>query len=164
MAAARRVSAGLLMYRKCAGKIEVLLAHPGGPYFRKKDDGHWTIPKGEIEADEEMLETAKREFTEETGFVSQGPYIPLSPIQQKGGKYVYAWAFEGDCDVRALVSNTFSTEWPPHSGLQQTFPEVDRVEFFELRAAKTKIKFGQTELIDQLQAILSEQAKSNSDG
>jgi predicted NUDIX family NTP pyrophosphohydrolase len=149
-----RVSAGLLMYRRAGDRVEVLLAHPGGPYFRKKDAGHWTIPKGEIEPDEDMLATAQREFTEETGFTPQGPYIPLSPIRQKGGKIVHAWAFEGNCDVAALVSNTFTTEWPPHSGISATFPEVDRVEFFDLHTAKDKIKFGQTELIDELRAIL----------
>ncbi len=142
------------MYRRAGDRVEVLLAHPGGPYFRKKDAGHWTIPKGEIEPDEDMLATAQREFTEETGFMPQGPYIPLSPIRQKGGKIVHAWAFEGNCDVATLVSNTFTTEWPPHSGISVTFPEVDRVEFFDLRTAKEKIKFGQTELIDELRAIL----------
>src|SRR5690242_20181533 len=100
-----RISAGLMMYRVRAGKLQVLLAHPGGPYFASKDDGSWTIPKGEVDPGEELLATAKREFEEETGFVPKGPFLPLAPIRQKGGKIVHAWAFEGDCDPADLVSN-----------------------------------------------------------
>ena len=111
-----RISAGLLMYRIHEGKLQVLLAHPGGPRFENKDDKAWSIPKGEIEPGEDLLEAAKREFEEETGVIPTGPFIALTPVQQKGGKIVHAWAFEGDCDPRATVSNTFTMEWPPRSG------------------------------------------------
>ena len=149
-----RLSAGLLMYRIKDGAIQVLLAHPGGPFFAKKDDGHWSIPKGEPGADEDLLITAQREFEEETGVKPTGPFIPLHPIQQKGGKIVHAWAFEGDCDPKTIVSNTFTMEWPPRSGKQQEFPEIDRAEFFDLATARTKIKGGQEGLIDELEAFL----------
>ena len=149
-----RLSAGLLMYRVREGRIEVLLAHPGGPYFVHKDDGAWSIPKGEPDRDEDLLATAQREFEEETGVKPSGRYVPLHPIQQKGGKIVHAWAFEGDCDSRALVSNTFTMEWPPHSGRRQEFPEIDRAEFFELAAARKKIKAGQEALLDEIEAAL----------
>ena len=152
-----RTSAGLLMYRIKVEAIEVLLAHPGGPFFVKKDDGAWSIPKGESEADEDLLVTAQREFEEETGLKPAGPFIPLKPIQQKGGKIVHAWAFEGDCDPKAIKSNTFTTEWPPHSGRQQEFPEIDRAEWFNLATAKKKIKAGQEALIDELAAIVNQQ-------
>jgi predicted NUDIX family NTP pyrophosphohydrolase len=148
-----RLSAGLLMYRIKDGTIEVLLAHPDGPYYAKKDDGAWTIPKGEPDPDEDLLLTARREFAEETGIVPQGTFIPLAPIKQKGGKIVHAWAFEGDCDPAAVKSNTFRMEWPPHSGRQAEFPEIDRVEWFDLTAARTKIKAGQEALIDELATL-----------
>ena len=148
-----RTSAGLLMFRTKEG-LEVLLAHPGGPYFVNKDGGAWSIPKGEPEPDEELLVTAQREFEEETGLKPTGPFIPLKPIQQKGGKVVHAWAFEGDCDPATLKSNTFRMEWPPHSGRQQEFPEIDRAEFFDLAMARRKIKAGQESLIDELEASL----------
>ncbi len=146
-----RVSAGLLMYRIRDGTLQVLLAHPGGPYFKNKDELAWTIPKGEVEADEDLLETAKREFEEETGIAPTGPFIPLTAIKQKGGKIVHAWAFEGDCDPGAVVSNTFTMEWPPKSGRHVEFPEIDRVEFFDVAAAKRKIKAGQEALIEELE-------------
>ncbi len=111
-----RISAGLLMYRIKDGATEVLLAHPGGPYFVNKDDGAWTIPKGEPNAGEDLLVAARREFAEETGVTPIGPFIPLKPIEQKGGKIVHAWAFRGDCDPTAITSNTFAMEWPPKSG------------------------------------------------
>ncbi|MFZ1933592.1 MAG: NUDIX domain-containing protein [Thermoguttaceae bacterium] len=148
-----RISAGLLMYRIKDGAIEVLLAHPGGPYFVNKDDGAWTIPKGEPNAGEDLLATAQREFAEETGLTPIGPFIPLEPIEQKGGKIVYAWAFRGDCDPAALESNTFTMEWPPKSGRQQEFPEIDRADFFGLAAARRKIKPGQEAFLDELEAI-----------
>ena len=110
-----RVSAGLLMYRIQDGKLQVLLAHPGGPFFKNKDEGAWTIPKGEAEPGEDLLEAAKREFEEETGITPTGPFTALTPIQQKGGKIVHAWAFKGDCDPGAIVSKTFRIEWPPRS-------------------------------------------------
>jgi predicted NUDIX family NTP pyrophosphohydrolase len=149
-----RISAGLLMYRIKDGRPEFLLAHPGGPYFANKDDGAWSIPKGEPDPGEDLLLTAQREFEEETGLRPTGPFVPLKPIQQKGGKTVHAWAFEGDCDPKTLKSNTFSMEWPPHSGRQAEFPEIDRAEFFDLAAAKTKIKSGQEALLDEIATIL----------
>ena len=154
-----RLSAGLLMFRSRDGTIQVLLAHPGGPYFRNKDDGAWSIPKGEPDGGEDLLVTAQREFEEETGVKSHGPFTPLEPIQQKGGKIVYAWAFEGDCAPATIRSNTFTMEWPPKSGQQKTFPEIDRAEFFDLPAARKKIKAGQEALIDELAAILLVRAK-----
>ena len=144
------------MYRMKDG-LEVLLAHPGGPYFVNKDDGAWSIPKGEPGPDEDLLLTAQREFEEETGIQPTDPFIPLKPIQQKGGKIVHAWAFEGDCDPTALKSNMFAMEWPPHSGQQQEFPEIDRADFFDLATARKKIKEGQEGLIDELEAIVENQ-------
>src|SRR3984893_17624342 len=149
-----RTSAGLLMYRFHDGFVQVLLAHPGGPFFKKKDDGAWTIPKGEPDPGEDLLLAAQREFKEETGLVPRGPFIPLKSIKQKGGKTVHAWAFEGDCDPKAIESNPFTLEWPPHSGIQREFPEIDRAEFFDLEEARKKIKGGQDALIDELEAIL----------
>lgn len=149
-----RVSAGLLMYRIKDGALQVLLAHPGGPYFRKKDEKAWSIPKGEPEPDEDLLATAQREFEEETGVKPAGPFLPLAPIKQKGGKIVHAWAFEGDCDSQSLRSNTFTIEWPPGSRRQAEFPEIDRAEFFDLPTAGKKIKAGQEALIDELSTIL----------
>jgi predicted NUDIX family NTP pyrophosphohydrolase len=140
--------------RNAKKKLEVLLAHPGGPFYVKKDEGHWTIPKGEIDGAEDLLETAKREFFEETGVTPAGPFIELTPITQKGGKVVHAWAFEGDCDTSKIVSNTFTMEWPPGSGKQKAFPEIDRAEFFDADVARQKAKFGQTKFIDELERIL----------
>ncbi len=150
-----RLSAGLLMYRTRDDGIQVLLAHPGGPFFQNKDDGAWSIPKGEPDADEDLLVTAQREFEEETGIKPTGPFVPLNSIKQKGGKVVHAWAFEGDCDMAAIKSNTFTMEWPPKSGRQMEFPEIDRAEFFDLATAKTKIKVGQEALIEELATILN---------
>ncbi len=149
-----RISAGLLMYRIREGAVQVLLAHPGGPFFRKKDEGAWSIPKGEPEPGEDLLLTAQREFEEETGRKPTGPFLPLQPIQQKGGKIVHAWAFQGDCDPTTLTSNTFTMEWPPHSGQQREFPECDRAEFFDVETAKRKIKAGQEGLIEELESRL----------
>jgi predicted NUDIX family NTP pyrophosphohydrolase len=149
-----RISAGLLMYRTHDGELQMLLAHPGGPFFTNKDDGAWTIPKGEIEPGEDLLDAAKREFEEETGGIPTGPFIALTPVKQKGGKIVHAWAFKGDCDPSATVSNTFTMEWPPKSGKQVEFPEVDRTDFFDVAAAKRKIKDAQGALIDELEGIV----------
>jgi predicted NUDIX family NTP pyrophosphohydrolase len=149
-----RISAGLLMYRMKDGALQVLLAHPGGPYFAKKDDGEWTIPKGEPDTGEDLLPAARREFTEETGLAAAGPFIPLAPVQQKGGKVVHSWAFAGDCDPTTLKSNNFAMEWPPKSGRQQEFPEIDRAEWFDLATARKKIKEGQEGLIEELSAIV----------
>jgi predicted NUDIX family NTP pyrophosphohydrolase len=144
-------SAGLLLYRHNEdSELEVLLVHPGGPFWRNKDEGAWTIPKGEF-ADEDPLEAAKREFKEETGSLPPaGEYIPLTPIKQKNGKIVHAWAVEGDFDPANLNSNEFETEWPPKSGRTQKFPEVDRAEWFTPEVAKRKMLSGQGALIDEL--------------
>jgi predicted NUDIX family NTP pyrophosphohydrolase len=157
-----RISAGLLMYRYKDGQLEVFLAHPGGPIFRNKDYGHWTIPKGEIQADEELIATAKREFQEEVGIAAQGEFLPLGWIRQKGGKIVHAWAFAGDCgESHHHVCNTFSMEWPPGSGRMQRFPEVDRVGFFRLRQAREKLKDTQHPFLDRLLAALGVNAPSH---
>jgi predicted NUDIX family NTP pyrophosphohydrolase len=149
-----RLSAGLLMYRIREGVLEVLLAHPGGPLFCKKDEGAWSIPKGEPDGDEDLLLAAQREFEEETGVKPAGPFTPLKPIRQKGGKLVHAWAFAGDCDPATIQSNTFTMEWPPKSGRKAEFPEVDRAEFFDLATARRKIKEAQWPLVEELQRIL----------
>jgi predicted NUDIX family NTP pyrophosphohydrolase len=149
-----RISAGLLMYRIKDGALQVLLAHPGGPFFAKKDDGAWTIPKGEPDDDEDLLLAAQREFQEETGLAAAGPFVLLRPIKQKGGKVVHAWAFAGDCDPAAITSNTFTLEWPPRSGKQREFPEIDRAEWFDLATARKKIKAGQEAFMDELAEIV----------
>jgi predicted NUDIX family NTP pyrophosphohydrolase len=152
-----RISAGLLMYRIHAGELQVLLAHPGGPFFTNKDDGAWTIPKGEVEpGEDDLLETAKREFEEETSITPTGPFTALTPVKQKGGKIVHAWAFKGDFEPSAFVSNTFTMEWPPRSGQQMKFPEIDRAEFFDLAAAKRKIKAGQEALLEELEESIND--------
>jgi predicted NUDIX family NTP pyrophosphohydrolase len=153
-----RVSAGLLMYRMHGGKLEVLLVHPGGPFFNKKDAGAWTIPKGEVASNEELLACAQREFKEEIGIALVGPFHPLKPVKQKGGKTIHAWAFEGNCDPAAVVSNTFLIEWPPRSGRQVEFPEIDRAEFFDVATARLKINAGQVPLFDELEEIVKGKA------
>lgn len=150
-----RLSAGLLMYRVKDGVAQVLLAHPGGPFYRHKDDGSWSIPKGEPSGDEDLLLTAQREFEEETGIQPTGPFVSLKPIKQKGGKIVHAWAFEGDCTPETIRSNTFTIEWPPKSGREAEFPEIDRAQFFDFNTARKKIKGGQEALLEELQAILA---------
>ncbi|MGA3137570.1 MAG: NUDIX domain-containing protein [Xanthobacteraceae bacterium] len=144
------ISAGLLAFRRRA-EIEVLLAHPGGPFWAKKDDGVWTIPKGLIEGGGEPLATARREFTEETNLVAASELIPLAPVKQKSGKIVHAWAFEADFDLAKFASNTFEIEWPPNSGKRKSFPEIDRVGYFTLSAAMTKILAYQQPLLLELQ-------------
>ena len=124
------------MYRIRSGSIQVLLAHPGRPFFLNKDEGAWSIPKGEIEPDEDLLAAAQREFKEETSLKPSGPFTSLAAVTQKGGKIVHAWAFEGDCDPGALVSNTFTMQWPPKSGRQAEFPEIDKADFFDLDVAR----------------------------
>lgn len=148
-----RVSAGLLLYRTRDG-LEVFIAHPGGPLFSNKDDGHWTIPKGEVEPGEDLLATAIHEFEEEVGFAvdRSSKFIPLGTIQQKGGKIVHAWAIKGDINAEhPLRSNTFTMEWPPGSGTMRDFPEVDRAQFFSIAAAKTKLKPTQLPLLERLE-------------
>jgi predicted NUDIX family NTP pyrophosphohydrolase len=149
-----KVSAGLIMYRFRAGRLQVLLVHPGGPYWRSKDAGSWTIPKGEPVADEDLLAVAQREFTEETGLVPRAPYTPLPPVKQRGGKVVHAWAFEGDCDPATIRSNTFDLEWPPRSGKTASFPEVDRAAFFDVAEGKHKINVTQGALLDTLERLI----------
>jgi predicted NUDIX family NTP pyrophosphohydrolase len=141
------------MYRWRNGRLEFFLAHPGGPFSKKKDEGFWTIPKGEPDVDEPLLEVAKREFQEETGLEPHGPYIELGSIQQKGGKWVHAWAFEGDC-TGPICSNTYQMEWPPDSGKLCDFPEIDRAEFFPFDVARGKIKDRQVPLLERLVAAL----------
>jgi predicted NUDIX family NTP pyrophosphohydrolase len=148
-------SAGLLMFRVTSGQLEVFLVHPGGPFWAKKDLGAWSIPKGEFSPDEEPLAAAQREFEEETGCQANGPFIPLAVITQRGGKRVQAWAVEGDCDPAQLRSNVFSLEWPPKSGKQQEFPEVDRAEWFSVSVALEKILPGQRDFVIELAGIRS---------
>jgi predicted NUDIX family NTP pyrophosphohydrolase len=143
-------SAGLLMYRRRGDGVEVLLAHPGGPFWAKKDLGAWSIPKGEVDSDEDPLFAAQREFEEETGVVPAGNLIALGEAKQAGGKIVGAWAVEGDCDLSGLKSNTFSMEWPPRSGRMAEFPEVDRWEWFSLDDAREKILAGQKIFLERL--------------
>jgi predicted NUDIX family NTP pyrophosphohydrolase len=150
-------SAGLLMYRWREGRLEVFLVHPGGPFWAKKDSGAWSIPKGEFREDEDPLEAARREFAEETGFTAEGDFAPLAPITQAGGKVVHAWAVEGDCDPRKIKSNTFTMEWPPKSGQEQEFPEVDRAAWFDLDTARKKINKAQVGLLEELGKMLSGQ-------
>jgi predicted NUDIX family NTP pyrophosphohydrolase len=147
-------SAGLLMYRTQQGSPQVLLAHPGGPFWRGKDEGAWTIPKGEYEEPEQPLAAAQREFTEETGFEAAPPFVPLGEIVQKSGKRITAWAFAGDCDPGQLRCNTFELEWPPRSGRRQSYPEIDRAEWFGLDEARRKIIPAQRALLDRLEKAL----------
>jgi predicted NUDIX family NTP pyrophosphohydrolase len=149
-------SAGLLMYRRRGGQVEVLLIHPGGPFWSRKDDGAWSIPKGEFADEEAPFDAALREFQEETGFRASGNFVALAPIRQAGGKIVHAWVVEGDCDAAAVKSNTFSMEWPSHSSQWRTFPEVDRAGWFSLAQAEVKILNSQRPLLEQLRAILGE--------
>ncbi len=144
-------SAGLLMYRRRGGALQVLLAHPGGPFWAHRDQGAWSIPKGELEAGEETLEAARREFEEETGVVPEGPFLELPTIEQKGAKLVHAWAFEGDCDPAKIRSNTFRMEFPRGSGKIAEFPEIDRAEFFSPGKARRKINPAQAALVDALE-------------
>lgn len=149
-APSEKVSAGLLMYRVCDGIFQVLLVHPGGPFWQHKENGAWSIPKGGINPGEDPLAAAQREFTEETGFACKGPFIPLTPIKQKSGKTVHAWAFQGDCDPARVRSINFEMEWPPYSGLKRSFPEVDRAAFFNLAEAQQKIIHAQAAFINEL--------------
>lgn len=147
----KRHSAGLLLFREVSGGLEVLLVHPGGPFWANKDDGAWSIPKGELEGAENPLQAAQREFEEETGAAPPaGEFVALEPARQPGGKTVHAWAVRGEFDVTALNSNLFSMEWPPKSGKRQQFPEVDRAAWFALELAETKMAKGQLPLLAQL--------------
>jgi predicted NUDIX family NTP pyrophosphohydrolase len=143
-------SAGLLMFRRAAGGTELLLAHPGGPFWSRRDEAAWTLPKGEIAPGEDALDAARREFLEETGFASAPPFLPLGELKQKSGKRISAWAFEGDADPALLVSNRFEIEWPPRSGRVQSFPEIDRVAWFDPGQARRKLIAGQAPFVDAL--------------
>lgn len=147
-------SAGILVYRFVQNELQVLLVHPGGPFWVRKDAGAWSIPKGEFADDEEALTAAQREIKEELGILPQGQYIMLSPVTQKSGKQVYAWAVEAEIDVAQIISNTFFIEWPPESGKIKEFPEVDKAEWFTPAAAKGKINPAQYAFVLQLQALL----------
>jgi len=150
----RNVSAGLLLYRRTPGGVEVFLAHPGGPFWVRKDEGTWTIPKGVVDEGEELLAAARREFEEETGIRPEGPFLPLGSVRQKAGKVVHAWAWEGDADPARVRSNVTRTEWPRGSGRWHTYPEIDRCAWFDLETAKRKINPAQAELIDRLERML----------
>ena len=145
-----KTSAGLILFRVREERLEVLLVHLGGPLWARKDEGAWFIPKGEVEAGEDLLAAARREFHEETGFDSRGPFLELGSVKNKGGKTIHAWAFEGDCDPTRIRSNTFTLEWPPRSGKQQEFPEVDRAELFTLERAREKGNASERPLIERL--------------
>jgi len=143
-------SAGLLLYRRRSGQLEVLLVHPGGPFWAARDAGAWSIPKGEAGPEEDLLAAARREVAEETGLAPEGPFLPLGSVQQAGGKWVHAWAVETDCDPAAIRSNSFDLEWPPRSGRVRAFPEIDRAGWFDLATAGGRIVAGQRPLLEAL--------------
>lgn len=155
-------SAGILLYRLSGTEPEVLLVHPGGPFWAKKDDGAWSIPKGLYEASEDPLAAAQREFTEETGFTAQGAFIDLGAFRQPGGKIVQAYALQGDADPAKLRSNLFAMEWPPRSGRMQDFPEADKAGWFAPDAARRKILKGQVAILDALLARLASSETNSS--
>jgi predicted NUDIX family NTP pyrophosphohydrolase len=157
-----RVSAGVLLFRRRPQGVQVLLVHPGGPFWKNKDQGAWSLPKGEVEAGEDLLAAARRELEEELGLTPHGPFTPLSPIKQKGGKIVHAWACEGDCDPSTTRSNTFTLEWPPRSGKRAEFPEVDRAEWFSPEQAREKINPAQADWIQELEKIAAQDATGQS--
>ena len=146
-----KTSAGILFYRFQQNKLQVLLVHPGGPYWIKKDIGAWSIPKGEAGADEELPEAAIRETEEETGIKARGKLIALTPVKQKSGKIIYAWALQGNFDASAIKSNTFEIEWPPKSGKKKLFPEIDKAAWFSIEEAKNKIVPGQIPFVTELE-------------
>lgn len=150
-----KLSAGLLMYRFRNGKVQVLLVHPGGPFWSQKDKGAWSIPKGEYREGDDPLGAAKREFFEETGLTAEGVFEPLSVRKQPSGKRISAWAFEGDCDPSSIRSNTFTIEWPPHSGRQAEFPEIDRAAWFDVDEAVQKVTRGQIGFLEDLCRMLN---------
>ncbi|MDR4497303.1 MAG: NUDIX domain-containing protein [Candidatus Scalindua sp.] len=147
-------SAGILLYRYQKDVVEVLLVHPGGPFWARKDLGIWSIPKGEYGESENPFQVAKREFREETGFQAEGEFMPLKPLKQPSNKIITAWAVEGDCDASKIKSNTFTMEWPPRSGKEQEIPEVDRAGWFTIDMAKKKLLKGQVGFIEELCALL----------
>ncbi len=154
-------SAGILLYRYRGSVLEVLLVHPGGPFWARKEEGAWMIPKGVLGEGEEPMAAARREFREETGQAPPETLIPLEPVQQKGGKWVYAFAGKGDLNPDSLKSNTFELEWPPRSGRRQAFPEIDRAAWYDLPTARRKILAAQAPLLDQLEALDQTQLRSD---
>ena len=150
MVSRRAVSSGLLLFRRSLGGVEVFLAHPGGPFWARRDEGAWTIPKGLVDAGEDLLDAARREFREETGIEAQPPFLPLGSVKQKAGKTVHAWAWEGDADADTIVSNVTRTEWPRGSGKWLTYPEIDRCAWFTIDDARAKINPAQAAFIDRL--------------
>lgn len=148
-------NAGILLYRTKDSHLEIFLVHPGGPFWAKKDKGVWSIPKGEIEGEEDGLETAIRELQEETGIIATGPFYPLKPITQKAGKIIYAWAMPYDEEILSIKSNTFQMEWPPKSGVMQSFPEIDKAVWFTVETAMVKINIAQQLILLQLFNILN---------
>lgn len=155
---AKKTSAGILVYRGQVSDLEVFLVHPGGPFWEKKDDGAWSIPKGEFEPDEDPLTAAKREFHEETSFEVVEPFLLLTPIKQPSGKMIHAWAVSGDFDPTLVKSNLFAMEWPPRSGVQKEFPEVDRAQWFKLPEATAKLLKGQRPFLEELRERLQSKA------
>jgi predicted NUDIX family NTP pyrophosphohydrolase len=151
----KAVSAGLLLFRRSAGKLELFLAHPGGPFWAAKDVGAWSIPKGVVEPDEDLLTAARREFREETGYTVAGPFVPLGSVQQKSGKEIHAWACEGNVDASRAVSNKTTIEWPPKSGRRMEIPEVDRCEWVSAEDARTKLNPAQAAFVDRLETHLA---------
>lgn len=151
---ARAVSSGLLLFRRSSGSLEIFLAHPGGPFWSRRDDGAWTIPKGVVNEGEDLLDGARREFLEETGIEPRGPYIELGAIRQKAGKTVHGWAWEGDADASTITSNMSQSEWPRGSGKFVTYPEVDRCEWFDADTARVKMNPAQSAFVDRLRDIL----------
>jgi len=149
-----KTSAGIADVQGKNGHTEVLLVHLGGPFWKNKDRGAWFVPKGEINTGEDLLDAAKREFQEETGIVPRGDFVSLGSVKHKSGKTVHAWAFESDCDLRTVKSNTFEMEWPPKSGRMATFPEIDRVDFFTFDAAREKMHAAEFEFLSRLKAIV----------
>jgi predicted NUDIX family NTP pyrophosphohydrolase len=152
---AAKISAGVIPFRRTQGRLEVFLVHPGGPFWQNRDVGAWSIAKGEAGEDEDLLQTARREFNEETGVSVEGDFIALAPVRQAGGKVVHAWAIECDFDANAITSNEFSLEWPPRSGVMRQFPEVDRGQWFGVADASVRVLPGQRGLIDELQQKLA---------
>jgi predicted NUDIX family NTP pyrophosphohydrolase len=155
MPRSKEVSAGLLVFRRMTAGIEVLLGHPGGPFWAKKDDGAWTIPKGLVEPDDDLISAARREFTEETSFVADGELFALSPVNQKSGKVVHAFACEKNFKLDTFTSNTFEIEWPPKSGRRRSFPEINRIAYFSLAVAMKKIIAYQQPFLRELESRLT---------
>lgn len=154
MARRFRISAGIMLYRRTGGRLEVFLAHPGGPFWAPRDAGAWTVPKGELEPHEDPLSAAQREFGEEIGFVPEGTYIALGAVKQRGGKTVHAWAVEHDADPQKVRCVTVDIEWPPRSGKYIRIPEIDRAAWFDIATARAKINVAQAEFLDRLIALL----------